>query len=113
MERDKKGRFIKGHKGLEMEKNPMWKGGRFLEPTTGYIRIAVGKKKYNYEHRLVMEKHIGRKLRSDETVHHINGNKTDNRIENLELCNSEKEHQKNYHQPVWINNPKLNGCHYK
>lgn len=44
-----------------------------------------------YEHRIVMEAHLKRKLRREETVHHINGNKLDNRLENLEVI-SNSEH---------------------
>lgn len=51
---------------------------------SGYVMARVGGVAI-LEHRLVMERLLGRPLRSDENVHHINGVKDDNRPENLEL----------------------------
>ncbi len=81
--------------------NASWKGGR-AKISNGYIGIYSpnhpNKDQLGYvrEHRLLMEEKIGRYLRPEEVVHHINGIKTDNRIENLLLFENQGEHQHNH-----------------
>lgn len=77
-------------------KSKSWKGGRICVGR-GYIIIyrpehPHAKKGYVLEHRLVVEKKLGRYLRPWEVVHHQNGIKDDNRPENLELFPSDAQH---------------------
>lgn len=74
-----------------------WKGGRITPG--GYKEIYIDKKPIR-EHILIMENHIGRPLRKDEVVHHKNGDRLDNRIENLELM-TRSEHAR-LHNPKTI-----------
>lgn len=71
------------------------KGSKWVN-SRGYVEIKIWEngicKRYR-EHRYIMEKFLGRKLKSNEDVHHINGIKTDNRLENLHLI-KHKEHTK-------------------
>lgn len=75
--------------------NPRWSGGRTI-CEGGYIRILkpdhpyANGRGYVLEHRLVVENAIGRYLGPEESVHHINGKKDDNRLENLELIDHHK-----------------------
>lgn len=61
-----------------------------------YIQKKFSGKRHD-EHRIIMEKHIGRKLDRFELVHHINEDKKDNRIENLQVM-SPKEHSSYHNQ---------------
>lgn len=76
------------------ERHGCWKGGRVLLGD-GYVRAYAPEHphavngRYVLEHVLVMEAHVGRILRPEETVHHKNGQRADNRIENLELWASQ------------------------
>lgn len=64
------------------------RGAGYLDPTDGYRKIGVKGRGQLKEHRLIMEQLLGRELFKDETVHHKNGVRHDNRPENLELWSS-------------------------
>lgn len=73
----------------------LWKGGKKRQ--AGYTLIykpehPSAKNRYVFEHRLVMEQHLGRYLIKSEVVHHINHNKSDNSIENLMLYTKNSDH---------------------
>lgn len=86
------------------EKHWNWKGGRLKYGSDRYIYVFnkqhpfATKSGYVAEHRLIMEKSIGSYLKPKERVHHKDGNKTNNKIDNLKLYKSESHHQK-YHHP--------------
>jgi hypothetical protein len=71
-----------------------WKGGRHVDPN-GYVHVLLKDDhpmfsmtrngRYVLEHRLVVAESLGRPLAKHETVHHVNGDRSDNRLENLQL----------------------------
>ncbi len=67
-----------------MEKNGHWKGGRYTGKE-GYVHIRITSKVERLEHTWLMEQLLKRPLYRNEVVHHKNEDRTDNRIENLEL----------------------------
>ena len=73
-------------------KHAAWKGGRYIA-SDGYVQIYQGLRKHRKEHFLVIEQAIGRTLLPTEIVHHVDGDKQNNKLENLVLLTNEKEHR--------------------
>jgi hypothetical protein len=102
------------------ERNPFWKGGRTIA-SNGYVLVKspghhlADVRGYVYEHRLIAEKKIGRRLRKGEQVHHIDHNKRNNAESNLEVTKNiwhhrSKHRTKNRKRPLRMpgeRNPKV------
>lgn len=101
--------WLPGHRHLA-DRNPRWNGGVVIT-VGGYRQVKAnghpnGKKNgYILEHRLVMATHLGRALLPTEVVHHINGDKLDNRIENLVVMTN-VDHKKFAHADITTRKPR-------
>jgi hypothetical protein len=88
----------KGTKGIMKANSGSFKKQK-IKNNSKYIHqyMPTHPKTYVYIHRYVMEKHLGRYLTPDETIHHIDGNKSNNHITNLCLYSSKSTHQKTHY----------------
>ena len=86
---------LKGRKG---QNNPKWKGG-ITHDSSGRVMVLRPNHPmangwgYVYRYRIIMERKLKRFLKPSELIHHLNGNRTDDRIENL-LVTTASDHQK-------------------
>jgi hypothetical protein len=90
---------------MRMNGNPNWKGGRTITEH-GYVLVKVGfdhhladVRGYAYEHRLVAEAKLGRRLLPGELAHHDDENKANNSPENIEPVSSLAEHRVLHRKP--------------
>ncbi len=107
--RNKPRDYISGHNayfqkriGKKGPTNPCWKGGKVKVGRYWMVyhpdHLNSDKRGLIYEHRFIMSIHIGRPLWKGEIVHHINRNRLDNRIDNLELISNQQKHMKEKHR---------------
>lgn len=108
-------RYIRGHQQFARrgQKSHAWKGGTYTTHM-GYIAQYAPEHPNNnggyvLQHRLVMESVLGRLLTKDECIHHVNGNKTDNRPENLQVVTPSEHGRHHFDDTItkWVkSNPK-------
>ena len=95
-------------------KNSFWKGGLYRKADGHYMIYAPNHpfNRNNYVRRshLIMEKKINRYLRPEEIVHHINGNPSDDHLENLMLLKNQSIHLKIHNPGFKKGHPIYPGC---
>ena len=77
------------------ENNPRWTGGQYKDKH-GYKWVHDYKNRWRKEHRVVVEKIIGRDLKRSETIHHIDENKLNNKTENLYYFPNDNLHKRHH-----------------
>jgi hypothetical protein len=92
-------------------KNGQWRGGRVVV-SNGYVLVRVGTshhladvRGYAYEHRLVAERKLGRRLLPGEIPHHLDGNKRNNHPDNLAVVPSPRHHQAAHRKRLDLREP--------
>lgn len=81
---------LKCHRIENGERNAA-RAGESIRSTKGYEYVKEhGSNKYAFNHRLRVSQHLGRPLTKEEVVHHLDGDKLNNYIENLWLCDAKK-----------------------
>ena len=86
-------------------KSGNWRGGKHIS-SHGYVKVLVGTKHhladgsgYAYEHRVVAENKLGRLLKPNEKIHHIDGNRENNAPENIKIVIGNAEHFRKPNEP--------------
>lgn len=106
--------LLSANKGIKRNITPKWKAkiaetkarlslensDKIILKSNGYYEYARGENKGKRVHRVIMEKHLGRKLNRNEVVHHIDHNKLNNDISNLQLMDLNEHLKLHAHQNI-------------